>query len=238
MNPMKYHLFFIGALLLVFASCKKDQMVPEPRELTDYDLEVIEYFKDIALGFEFGGASRITRKWGSKMTVYVGGRPTLELLDELEQIRTEINTLATDGFTMEVVSDSTQANYYLFFGSADEYAEIYPGQADLAESNWGLFNVFWNGNNHLNRGYMYVDIERADPTAQKHLLREELTQSLGLARDSDAYPESIFQASWTTTTEYAMIDEDLIRLLYHPEMPVGLSAMQADAVLRDILEAE
>lgn len=235
---MKNHLLLLLFATFFAASCTKDSVTPEPSELTPYDLEVIEYFKDIALGFEFGGATEITRKWGSNMKIYVGGSPTVELLDELEQIRTEINDLVTDGFAMEIVSDSTQSNFYIFLGSADDYVAIFPGQAGQVESNWGLFNVFWNSFNQINRGYMYVDTERANPTAQKHLLREELTQSLGLAKDSDEYPESIFQASWTTTTEYAMIDKDLIRLLYHPDMPIGLIEFQVDEVLRDILMAE
>ena len=82
---------------------------------------------------------------------------------------------------------------------------------------------------------MYVDISRANLTEQKHLLREELTQSLGLAIDSQEYLESIFQSSWTTTNEYAEIDRDLIRLLYHPDMEVGLNENQVDQVLREIL---
>ena len=82
---------------------------------------------------------------------------------------------------------------------------------------------------------MYVDIFRANIEAQKHLLREELTQSLGLARDSPEYTESIFQSSWTTTTEFAAIDKELIRLLYHPDMVIGLTANQVDDVLAEIL---
>ena len=68
---------------------------------------------------------------------------------------------------------------------------------------------------------MYVDIFRADLPGQKHLLREELTQSLGLGNDSPQYIESIFQSAWTTTTSYSMLDKDVIRLLYHPEMNIG-----------------
>ena len=82
---------------------------------------------------------------------------------------------------------------------------------------------------------MYVDIERADLPAQKHLLREELTQSLGLARDSSWYLESIFQSEWTTTNSYSDIDKELIRLLYHPRMRQGLDAERVDGVLTDIL---
>lgn len=235
---MKNYLPLWLFLLFFTASCTQDDLIPEPSDLTQYELEVIEYFKDIALGFEFGSASEITRKWQGTMKIYVGGNATDELLDELIQIQTEINDLVTDGFSMEVVSDSTQSNFYLFLGSADDYVKVNPSQANLVASNWGLFNVFWNGLNQLNRGFMYVDTERANLPAQKHLLREELTQSLGLAKDSDEYPESIFQASWTTTNEYAMIDRDLIRLLYHPQMQIGLSELQAEAVLRDILLME
>ncbi len=86
---------------------------------------------------------------------------------------------------------------------------------------------------------MYVDIFRANLIEQRHLLREELTQSLGLARDSPEFPESIFQQSFSTkTTEYATIDRDLIRLLYHKEMKIGLDRDQTCEVLREILKSE
>ncbi|PHN07859.1 DUF2927 domain-containing protein [Flavilitoribacter nigricans] len=235
---MKNYLLLLISLAFLATSCTKDIVTPDPSELTAYELEVIDYFKEIALGFEFGGASEITRKWRDTMKIYVGGSPSSDLLNELEEIRTEINSLVSDGFAMEVVADSAQSNFYIFLGSADEYVERYPSQAGNVTSNWGLFNVFWNGSSEINRGHMYVDLDRADPPAQRHLLREELTQSLGLAKDSDRYTESIFQASWTTTNEYAMIDRDLIRLLYHPDMPIGLDEMQTDAVLRDILSME
>ena len=64
---------------------------------------------------------------------------------------------------------------------------------------------------------MYVDIYKANNIEQKHLLREELTQSLGLGKDSFKYPNSIFQSSWTQTLNYLKIDKDVIRLLYHPK---------------------
>jgi hypothetical protein len=63
---------------------------------------------------------------------------------------------------------------------------------------------------------MYVDIYRCtELDAQKHLLREELTQSLGLFNDSYKYENSIFQQRWTTTTEYADIDKKIIQILYN-----------------------
>jgi|TARA_B110000881_G_C18446723_1_gene448858 hypothetical protein len=82
---------------------------------------------------------------------------------------------------------------------------------------------------------MYVDIFRANEQAQWHLLREELTQSLGLAQDSERYLNSIFQINWTIISSYSQIDKDIIRLLYHPNMKVGLNENEVDLLLRSIL---
>jgi len=167
-----------------------------------------------------------------------GGEPTDELITELEKIKTETNVLATDGFNISIVNNTSQSNYFIFFGTGAEYAQIYPSQVNLVDSNWGLFSVFWNSQNQFTSGHMYVDIFRANITAQKHLLGEELTQSLGLAKDSRKYSASIFQSSWTTTTQFTLIDENLIRLLYHPNMDIGLNESQVDKILEEILLSE
>jgi hypothetical protein len=172
------------------------------------------------------------------MKVFIGGEPNSELMAEFEKISSEINELATDGFKVTVAKDSIQSNYYIFLGSGNEYAEMFPNESNLVNSNWGLFHVLWNGQNQLYSGHMYVDIMRANSIEQKHLLREEFTQSLGLAKDSPLYLESIFQSKWTTTIEYAFIDRDMIRLLYHPEVSIGLNESQVDGVLRQILIKE
>ena len=64
---------------------------------------------------------------------------------------------------------------------------------------------------------MYVDMIRTkeNQKAQKHLLREELTQSLGLCNDSWKYDNSIFYQGWTTTNQYSEMDKRLIDMLYN-----------------------
>jgi hypothetical protein len=235
MNKNLYYFFGIGILL---SSCSREDETISPK-LNAYNESVVEYFKEIALGFEFGNASEITRRWESNTKIFIGGNPTAELLLELDKIVSEINELSTTQFIVETVSDTLQSNFYIYFGSGNSYASIFPSQSSLVGSNFGLFSIFWNGSNELVSGYMYVDIFRANQTEQKHLLREELTQSLGLGKDSPLYSESIFQQSYSTkTTEYAQIDRDLIRLLYHPKMKIGLDEVQVDAVLEGILLAE
>ena len=54
--------------------------------LTQYQKDVIVYFKEIALGFEFGTASAITRKWKSPLNIFVGGKDHPDLNLELNSI--------------------------------------------------------------------------------------------------------------------------------------------------------
>ncbi len=234
MNRRLLPLFFVIVLL---SACSDDEV---GKELTAYDERVIQYFEEIALGFEYGGATEVTRKWATDMKIFVGGNKTPELMNELQTIIGEINNLATDGFNIRIVTDTLQSNYYVFLGPGATYAERFPSLATLVTDNWGLFSVYWDPAEQIYRGHMYVDIERANPAEEKHLLREELTQSLGLAKDSnsDLYLNSIFQAKWTTTAAYDDIDKDLIRLLYHPNMQTGLNQEQVEALLREILLGE
>jgi hypothetical protein len=223
-------------LVVLIAACSEGE--PEKKGLTAYDESVIEYFSEIALGFEFGSASEVTRKWKMDMKIFVGGNKQPELMTELQAIIGEINALATDGFSASVVTDTLQSNFYIFLGSGAEYVKKFPALSNLVLSNWGLFNVSFDAANEIYSGYMYVDLDRSNSVEEKHLLREELTQSLGLAKDSNRYPDSIFQASWTATTNYSDIDKDLIRLLYHPSMQIGLDRSNCEDLLREIILTE
>ncbi|GCC53620.1 DUF2927 domain-containing protein [Chryseotalea sanaruensis] len=231
-------LIYVFVTSLFITSCSKEDQAISPRLNTSNE-SVINYFKEIALGFEFGDASKITRRWEGNMKIFIGGHPKTELLTETNRIVDEINELSSTEFKIEIVDDTLQSNFYIYFGSGSSYANIFPSLSSLVISNFGLFYIFWDNSNVLFKGYMYIDINRATLIEQKHLLREELTQSLGLAKDSELYPESIFQSSFSTkTTDYAPIDRDLIRLLYHPKMKVGLNQNEVDNLLRDILLAE
>jgi hypothetical protein len=231
-------LYFLIISCLLLVRCSDDESVStyEPPTPKSYRERVIDYFVEIALGFEFGTASAVTRKWMHEIRIYVGGNKTTEMMTELNRVIGELEELS-ENLKLRIVSDTLESNYYIFFGSGMEFANRFPpAQANVA-SNWGLFYVYFNSLNEITRGVMYVDIERTtDANARKHLLREELTQSLGLAKDSYAYPESIFYQPWSTVTEFAPIDRDLIRLLYHEDMPTGIFEPEVREILEVLTE--
>lgn len=179
-----------------------------------YSEESKRYFKEICYGSEFGDKTKTLYKWKKDMKIYVSGEKRDYLISELNNIVYELNTIINP-IDIEIVTNKYEANYVIYFCSASEYGNAEPGVRHLLDKNWGLFTVS-GSNGELQNGTMYVDIYRCQSTsAQKHVLREELTQSLGMANDSYKYKNSIFYQGWTETNSYAPIDIDVIEILYN-----------------------
>lgn len=175
-----------------------------------YSKEAQEYFNEIALKNEFSGDLKSTSIWTTDMKIFVDGEKPEYLMDELRKIVVELNDIINP-IDIKIVSNKNESNYIVYFGSHTDFKNKYKlSTPQRLENNWGYFEV------STNSGLMYVDLYRnSDTESYKHLLREELTQSLGLFNDSWAYPESIFYQGWTTTTEFDPIDRELIDMLYN-----------------------
>lgn len=214
---MKAHtVFFCFTLLLLLLG----STLPPTAQAQSYTQEeIVDYFLEIALGSEFKNKDRRIKKWQKDIRYHIIGNPHTEYLAELERVMDELHKLT--GLSFTEVRKTRQANLVIVFGSANNYIEIEPQAKKYTDKNWGLFFTRWNGLGEIYYATMYVDIFRAKGKQVKHLLREELTQLLGLMRDSYKYKESIFYQRWTTGTEYAPIDRALLRLLYHPDMPMN-----------------
>lgn len=232
LNIRLLHVFILIALGL--SGCNDPEVKPADK-LSPYQNQVLDYFTDVALGFEIGSTSQVTRKWKREIKVFVGGDKTTEMMNELDAIISELEALS-DQLDISITTDTLQSNFYVYLGTASGFVERFPTAEQHVASNWGLFYVYFNGANEITGAVMYVDLVRTTQAeARKHLLREEFTQALGLARDSDLYPESIFYGPWTVTTTYAPIDRDLVKLLYHPDVATGLNETQVRSLLPDII---
>jgi hypothetical protein len=189
-----------------------DEPSNEPIDMSNFSQEAQDYFNEICRGSEFGGGGTVS-KWRSDVKIFVTGDKREYLMDELKRIVNELNEYI-DPINIKIVNSRSEANYIILFGSAQEYVRLEPIAKDYVGGNFGLFVV--NGGSTITDGTMYVDIFRTESiTAQKHLLREELTQSLGFKKDSYTYPESMFYQVWSETTEYSPIDIEIIKMLYN-----------------------
>ncbi|WP_299532227.1 DUF2927 domain-containing protein [Ulvibacterium sp.] len=232
-------LYVLGTFFLLVSCTEEEVPVPPDLPLSESDVEVIRYFKDVALGFEFGNSSEVTRKWEASMRIFMDGAPTADNRLTLEQAVQDINQLATDGFSIEIVDDPLRSNCYVFFGSGLDFVELFPDEeSNVFAFTTGYFRVWWSNNNVIQKARIIINPNLLTPTQQRSVILEEITQSIGLTNDSPLQPDSVFYETLNDAgyaPEYADIDRELIRLLYHPKMNTGLDENQVEEVLRDIL---
>jgi polyhydroxyalkanoate synthesis regulator phasin len=194
-------------------------------EVTEVQEEVVEqekifsdesksYFDEVVNKSEFSD-SRCVLKWKDDVKIFVKGKKVDYLMVELDKIVSELNGLI-EPINISVVNNENESNMIIYFGDYITFGNLYPDVTKTnLENNYGYFRIDHKSNN-IYFAKLYVDIYRTSKkSCEKHLLREELTQSLGLKNDSNKYPESIFYSEWTETTSYAEIDKELIQMLYN-----------------------
>lgn len=185
-----------------------------------YTQEEIDYFTEIALGTEYGGAAPIC-KWTDAIRVKVTGTPTEDDLTTLDQVITELRGLT--GLGMRIVDDEENVNIY--FIPESEFKNYIPS---YVEGNWGYFSYYTRSDGEIWGAQIGIDTVLTDQLSRSHLLREELTQSLGLGNDSYEYEDSIFYQGWTLVQDYSDMDKKVIELLYRDNILIG---MEKDEIL-------
>ncbi|NJL22344.1 MAG: DUF2927 domain-containing protein [Leptolyngbyaceae cyanobacterium SM1_3_5] len=198
-----------------------------PTPTAHYTTEQINYFLEVALGAEFGSSDAVIRKWNAPIRIRVAGRPTAEDLRSLQTIVRDLNGLV-QGISLAI--DNTNPNVEMVFAPESEFRRYEP---NYQSTNMGFGWIWWNQNT-LNRARILISTTGVTQQERSHLIREELTQSLGLMQDSDRYPDSMFYQGWTDPTQFSAIDRTIIAMLYRPEIQVGMTRSQVVQVLRSL----
>lgn len=175
---------------------------------------VKNYYKRIAFGNEFNGDISGEKKWNTDVKIFIIGVPDADLSEELTKILKELNDLI-DPIELSITNNRAEANVIVLFGSKSDFIELDSRVEPYVKYNEGLFMIEYI-NGEIDYGEMYVNTKgKLTAKEKKHILREELTQLLGLCNDSYMYKNSIFYQGWSDGTEYAQIDKELIKLLYN-----------------------
>lgn len=253
-----------SVLVLLFAACtelEEPLRIEQPNEIptqvvqpkTSNDLscqETFDYFMEIAHKIEGLASDQPIRKWGTRdglgkeVFVYVSKKESSfdrDMFAELEHIVAEVNNL-TDEVNLKIIEGDPQTNIELnalrvYLGSIAGYkSHIETGASVDGVTSDGFF-VYHSvgGTSEIVRGSVWVDtITPAEKQRLKHVLREEVTQVLGLTNDSNRYEDSIFFQGDSENSSYSKADRDLFRILYHPDIKVNTSKAQTEAVLKTI----
>jgi hypothetical protein len=186
----------------------------------DWQAGAIEYLSEIGFGVEYGSAAPVLHKWTQDVRIKVHGSPTEVDRQTIEQVVAELNSMVGE-INLELVDEA--ANLDVYFSPEYQFSYIEP---TYVPTNLGFFRVWFDGEGSIKQGRVLIASDGATQVERIHLIREELTQSLGLFKDSWEHSDSIFYEGWTTTDKYGPLDEATIRLLYQPQLEPGMNRSQ------------
>jgi hypothetical protein len=188
--------------------------------------DALAYLEEIALGgFEFGSGAAKVYKWTNDVRVQVSGSPTESDLAALEATIADLNNLID---SVQIKQVESGGNVTVYYGPDEEFPKRLSG---YTPGNRGYFQVRFDSQGRLTRSDILISTE-VGVKERAHLLREELTQSMGFFRDSYDYKDSIFFQGWTTVQQYTDLDEAIIRLLYDDGVAPGMTPGRATAALQ------
>ena len=173
--------------------------------------EVVKYFNEITLGSEFGEGLSKPYKWTEDVKIYVCGQKPEYMMNELNDIVSDLNDIIKT-INIKIVYNRSEANSIVYLGSKQGFYNLFPDvDKNHVEQSLGYVVTYHN------ESQIMVDMIETygQTTFQRHILREEITQSLGFFNDSYEYPNSIFYDGISYDTEYADIDVELIDMLYN-----------------------
>ncbi len=187
-----------------------------------YTAEEIDYFTEIAFGAEFGTSSPLLRRWrlDAGPRIRINGSPSPGDL------------LVLDSVIVEIVGD--YASVEMHFVPEASFRGILP---QAPPGNIGIAWVWWDpADDYLFESVVLISTDESEPR-RAHVIREEITQMLGLLQDSFLYPRSVFYQGPSFVGEYLPIDRAVIEILYRPELTVGTPLLESAQVARTLLRA-
>ena len=202
----KYAIFSIVIVFLLFHICCLYIENPKPVRIQTEGLESkytekeIEYFTEIALGTEYGNNTQVIRKWNSDIRIKINGNPNEKDLEALNQVLSDINEIIGNKIKISLVR--TNQNIDINFVPLSQFSKC-----NAVSGNYGYSNCKWRNDVIYECNICIATEEILLQEERTHMIREEITQSLGLMKDSLKYRDSIFYQGWTQTQKYSEIDK-------------------------------
>lgn len=210
---------------------------PSPPPPAEDRAQVKRWVLEVALGMEFpsagGHAAEVVRRWTRPIRVSVmrGGRASRTDLDDV--VATLDGLLRPRGLSMELVGDGDPtAKLQVYYAPSAELGGIARSHGfTYVAGNDGFFHSFWNDASEIDRVFVLLATDKLSGTTLRHFTFEEITQALGLARDSALFADSVFFAKGDdggSAQELSALDRKLVTFLYtHARPGDGRAALSA-----------
>jgi len=201
-------LLTITIIISIFSGCLSDSTDSSKK----YSQDDIAYFQAIALGFEDSTLPDLVYKYNkSSIKIQVLEDPDPESWSCLNTTISDFNTISK--YTKLSVVNDSNAEIKIYFVPKSDFPKY------IKFFNKEDYAYFWDEpitrNCEILSGVIVISTD--SPSEYRcHVIREELTQSLGLAKENYQYRDSMFYGhSSIYTTKYSEIDKHLIDMLYN-----------------------
>ena len=190
--------------------------IPQDRFLPDLskvDEETAYYFNQILRYSESRpNTEGPIYKWNKDIYVHLYGNYSSPNKKEVMKVIKELNRLIAPR-RIHLVKNPNRANSFIYFGSISENNKNSKSGLRLNGQYYGHFNILAH-KQEIQRAYIFINTHDSSRKRQKHVIREEITQSLGFLNDTYDYPESIFYQGYSESITFSEVDKRIIKLLY------------------------
>jgi hypothetical protein len=158
--------------------------------------KIKRFVQQVTLGPEFGSNRKVVSRWMSPPTLTAfGATPEQKRLIE-EVVQTINPALKASGKEIKLLADAApDATIKVYFAPLQAHSKIARDHgATYEKGNLGTFWMFWDAKNVITHSLVLLASDKLDGNRMRHFAFEEITQSLGLAEDSDEFRDSIFYA--------------------------------------------
>ena len=220
-----------------------------PRSGRQYSDEAIDYFLEIGFGSELEDSKYfslvdffietqlrssfwemqtrpVVKKWYEDLYIKFHDEYTQEDIREVKKIARELSELTG----LQITTTSGNANVNIYFKDIDEATDQIRDSSSFNINNYnGLVWPITDHNFVYYEATIFID-KTARGNKRRSVIREELTQALGLLKDSYAHSDSIFHHH-SDPVEFAEVDKEVILLLYDDRIQPGMTRLDVKRAL-------
>lgn len=201
---------------------------------------IINSFFETVLGSEYARGGFSVKKWSGTVKIYVAHQvPDTQLHNKL--LNAQIADLrALTGLKIIRVKSKKEANIHYYFTSQRKLPALVratAGQQSLQylKSAVCLATMKAKSSGDIKSAMIYIPVDQARMHAKLlSCIVEEITQTMGIPRDSDDVYPSIFNDK-TPNSYLTGLDVVLLKLLYSPEVKQGMGKAQLKPVLTSLI---
>ncbi len=184
------------------------------------------FFMEIAIGSEFGNRTAVIKKWQQPIRFKVEGAPTPEDRKNLAQVTAELKTLSKN-IDIAPAGPTDAHNMTIHFIPKKQFGQ----KLNIAEKNINGYVTFWWHPGYAIRKSVVLIASDIRQSVRSCVLREEVAQALGLANETNRYPDSVFHAR-TDVSAFSNLDKHVIATLYRDQIKPGMTKEEVAHVLK------